>query len=202
VLDDINRAWATVQSMQTTFWTSTGDDIATSPPTLGEVTIELVIAPDQRQVTRMVDGVVVEEQISIEGRIFMKGQIVVAAIAPMVGTDTWVEVDPRGAGTASAVAAQIAWLVSPVQSPFQTVSNETRNLEALPSEPIEIDGRSCHTWRFGDVNGIQQELAIDAQGLPCRLIQRAGDHANVTIYQVNPDAATIVIPPVGTPTTP
>lgn len=202
VLDDINLAWDSVESMRTTFWTTTGEENIATPTAAGDVTIEVAIGPDQRHITRLVDGVVVEEQISVEGRVFMKGPIVVAAIAPMVGTDTWVEVDPRGAGTTSAVAAQIAWLLTPVQSPFQAVSEETRALEAFPGDPLTIDGRSCQTWHFGTVNGIQQELAIDEQGLPCRLIQRAGELANVTLYEVNVPGISIVTPPVGTPTAP
>jgi len=202
ILDEINTAWASVRAVRTVFWTAAVGDISDTTPTTGEVTIELAIAPDQRQVIRMVDNVVIEEQVSVGGRIFMKGPIVVAAIAPMVGTDTWVEVDPQGAETTSAVAAQLTWLLSPVESPFGTVSQETRGLEAFPGEAIRIDGRTCNTWQFGSADGIQQELAVDDQGLPCRLIQRAGEFANITLYEVNPDNAAIVTPAVASPIAP
>ena len=69
VLDDINRAWDFVHSLRTTFWTASDEVTVDSLPTDGEVTIEIAIAPNQRHVTRMVDGLVVEEQISSEGRI-------------------------------------------------------------------------------------------------------------------------------------
>jgi hypothetical protein len=202
IIDGVNTAWNSVQSVQTTFWSTSTEGVADSPPTAGEVTIDLAIAPDRRHVTRLIDGEAVEEQIGVGGRVFMRGAIVVAAIAPMVGTDTWVEVDPRGADPGSAAAAQIAWLLSPFESPFQRVSEETRGLEAFPGEAIEIGGRLCRTWRFGDVNGIQQELAVDEAGLPCRLVQRAGTYANVTTYQVNLPSATITPPAVASPTAP
>lgn len=198
LLDQVNAAWGSVQSVQTTFWTTETAETDT-PPTTGEVTIESSIIPGQRHVVRMVDGVVVEEQIALGGRVFMRGQIVVAAIAPMVGTDTWIEVDPRTATSTSSIAAQVDWLLSPVQSPFASVSDETRSLEAFPGDPIEIDGRTCQTWTFGLLDGIQQELSLDESGLPCRLIQRAGDFANVTLYAINPAGLTIETPPVATP---
>lgn len=199
LLDQVNAAWGTVQSVQTTFWT-TGSDEIDAPPATGEVTAESSIAPDRRHVVRMVDGVTVEEQIAIGGRVFMRGQIVVAAIAPMMGTDAWIEVDPRTATSTASIAAQVNWLLSPIQSPFAAVSDETRSLEAFPGDPVEIDGRTCQTWTFGTADGIQQELALDSSGLPCRLIQRAGDFTNVTLYSINPAGLTIEIPPVATPT--
>ncbi len=168
----------------------------------GEVTTESSIAPDRRHVVRSVNGEVVEEQIAVGGRVFMRGQIVVAAIAPMMGPDAWIEVDPRTADSTAVIAAQVDWLLSPVQSPFATVSDETRALEAFPGETVEIDGRSCQTWTFGDPNGIQQELALDDNNLPCRLIQRAGDFSNVTIYSFNAAGLSINVPNIATPEAP
>ena len=201
LLDQVNVAWASTQSWRTTFWT-TGDSEIVSPPAAGDVTVESSIAPDRRHVVRSVNGEVVEEQIAVGGRVFMRGQIVVAAIAPMMGPDAWVEVDPRAADSTAAIAAQVDWLLSPIQSPFATVSAETRSLEAFPGETVEVGGRTCQTWTFGDQNGIQQELALDENNLPCRLIQRAGDFSNVTMYEFGPAGLTIVVPEVATPTAP
>ncbi len=132
----------------------------------------------------------------------MRGQIVVAAVAPMMGTDAWVEIDPRAADSTAAIAAQVEWLLSPVQSPFTMVSDETRTQEGFPGETVEIDGRSCQIWTFGDPGGIQQELAVDESNLPCRLIQRSGDVSNVTIYEFSPADLVIEAPAVATPTAP
>ena len=201
LVDRVNAAWGSVESLQTTFWTIEGE-VTVTPPATGEVTVETSIKPDRRHVVRMVDGNVIEEQIAVGGRVFMRGQIVAAAIAPLVGPDAWIEVDPRTATSTSSIAAQVSWLLAPVQSPVGMVSDETRALEAFPGDPIDIDGRTCNTWTFGVPNGIQQELALDAEGLPCRLVQQVQDIANVTIFSVNQPGITIAIPPVATPTAP
>jgi hypothetical protein len=201
LLDRMEAGWTTVQSSRSTFWT-TDNEIGVAPPPTGEVTLETTTASNRRHVVRTVNGEVVEEQMMVDGRVFMRGQIVVAAIAPMVGTEQWVEVDPRAASTTNALAAQIDWLLSPIGFPFANVSEETRGQEAFPGDDVSIGGRACQTWTFGDPDGIVQELAIDAQNLPCRLVQQAAGVANVTIYDINPADAAIEIPTLATPTSP
>lgn len=199
LIDLIASSWVSVSSLQTTFWSQEGEAIG-SPPSSAEVTVESVVAPSSRHVVRSLNGVVVEEQMAVDGRVYMKGQIVVAAIAPMMGTDTWVEVDPAAATSTAAIAAQVDWLLSPIESPFAMVSSETRMLEAFPGESIEVNGRHCNVWLFGTAEGITQELAIDEQSLPCRLVQRAGGYTNVTLYEPNPTELKIVAPEIATPT--
>ncbi len=129
-----------ITSMRTTFWsaeTAAGSPIGTPPPT-GQVTIEEIRLPADRRLTTITDGVATDEQIAVGGRIYMKGALVRAAIAPMVDAATWVEVDPA-AGLASAIASQIAYLLEPVTSPFTGVSPDTAGLEAVAGDTIVLE---------------------------------------------------------------
>jgi hypothetical protein len=188
--------------MRTTFWVGTAGESAT-PPAAGSYTTEISVLPNARHVIQTVDGQVVDEQISQGGRVYMKGSMVVAAIAPMVGPDTWVEVDPAAASSNSPVAMQIAYLTSPVTSPFTTVSPETLALEAFPSGEVTVGERTCEAHTFGDTsgNGIQYELAIDANGLPCRMVLTSGNIANITLYDFNLPGLTVIAPEIATPET-
>lgn len=201
--DLVNRtqaAWGGVTSMRTTFWTGSAGDLAT-PATTGSFTTEITVLPNARHVIQTVDGQVVDEQITVGGRVYMKGSMVVAAIAPMIGPDTWVEVDPAAATSNSPIAMQIAYLTAPVTSPFATVSPETLALEAFPAGEITVGDRSCRAYTFGAAagTGIQYELSLDADDLPCRMMLTSGDIANVTIYEFNVPGLGIAVPDIATP---
>lgn len=133
LLARVDAAWPAVVSMRTTFWSTEKFPLqsAGTPPATGLVTVEEVRLPADRRLTTTTDGVVTDEQIAMGRRIFMKGSIVPAAIAPMVDAETWVEVDPAGAGSDSPVAPQIAYLLAPIAAPFANVTNETSGLEAV-----------------------------------------------------------------------
>jgi hypothetical protein len=195
-----DAAWGSVTSMRTSFWVGEPGDAGT-PPAAGSYTTEVTLLPGSRHVIQTVDGQIVDEQIALNGRVYMKGSIVVAAIAPMIGTDSWVEVDPAAATSNSPVAMQIAYLTSPASSPFSTVSPETMALEAVPAGEVSIGDRTCQTYTFGNASGnaVQYELAIDANDLPCRLLQRSGDVANITVYEFNIPGITITAPTIATP---
>lgn len=196
----VEAAWPTVTSMRTTFWVATGTTGGT-PPTTGAVSIETVIPPSSRHVVQMQDGAIVDEQISLDGRVYMKGSLVVAAIAPMVGTDTWILVDPTTATADSPVAMQVAYLLSPVTQPFDTITAETLATEAFPLGTVTLGERTCTTYGFGDQSGegIRYELALDDANLPCQLLQIAGGYVNVTTYAFNLPDAVIVAPSIATP---
>ncbi len=193
-------AWTSVSSMRTTFWIGTSSESGT-PPATGSYTTEVDVLPSSRHVVQVVDGQVVDEQITVGGRVFMKGPIVVAAIAPMVSPDTWVEVDPAAASSNSPVAMQVSYLTSPVSSPFATVSPETFALEAFPVGEVTVGGRRCQAYTFGDTSGtgIQYELSLDANDLPCRIVLTSGDIANITIYEFNVPGLAIAVPEIATP---
>lgn len=197
LLDRMDAAWAGVSSMRTTFWSAPEGQLA-SPAAGATVTIEEVVLPANRHVVQMVNGAVVDEQLVVDGRIYMKGALVPAVIAPMMDATTWVEIDPAAATSGAPIAQQVAWLTSPVTSPMGSVSPETRGLQAVPSGEVTIDGRSCAVYTFGD-GGISYELSIDANDLPCRLVMSASGTANVTLYEFNVPGLVLTAPEVATP---
>ncbi len=201
ILARVEAAWPSVVSMRTTFW-STGATAGGTPPPNGMVTVEEVRFPADRRVVIRNEGVVTDEQVVAGGRIYMKGALVPAAIAPMIDSETWVEVDPAAVGSDSPVSMQIGYLLSPIVSPFSDVSTETTGLAATPGGNVTVNGRSCDVFTFGDPDGISYELALDAANLPCRFVQSAGGQANVTLYEFNDLDLLIVaptLPEVATP---
>jgi hypothetical protein len=201
LLDQVATAWPSVTSLRTTSW-STDAATAATPPASGQVTIDEAVLPSSRQVTKVTNGQVTDQQRAIDGRVYMKGSLVVAAVAPMVGPDTWVEVDPAAANSSSPIASQVSYLLSPITSPFATSLAETRGLQAAPAGSAVIEGRTCALYTFGSTSGIRYELAIDGDHLPCRLVESASGYANVTIYAYNVPDLSIAVPDVATPTAP
>jgi hypothetical protein len=198
----VEAAWPQVVSMRTTF-RSAELSTAGTPAADSVVTIEEVVMPSDRHVVQEIDGEVTDEQLVVDGRVYMKGTLVPAAIAPQVDANTWVEVDPAAASSDSPAAMQVAYLLSPVVSPFAGVSTETRGMLATPIGDIVVDGRTCQGFTFGDSaggeEGISYELTLDEQNLPCRLIQTAGGYASVTAYAFNVPDLTLTAPDIGTP---
>ncbi|MEJ7901193.1 MAG: hypothetical protein WKF63_05060 [Thermomicrobiales bacterium] len=201
ILTGVEAAWPSVQSMTSTFWSAEGPASET-PPTTGTVTVEDVILPADRRVKVLTDGEATDEQVMVRGRVYMKGALVPAAIAPMVDNETWVEVDPAAADANSPISMQLGYLLSPIQSPFNDISVETAALEAVPSGEITVDGRRCNLFTFGDPAGISYELALDAEQLPCRLVQTAAGQSNVTVYDFNDPELTITAPTLPDQATP
>lgn len=193
IMAKVESTWPSVVSMRTTFW-SAGATAGGTPPPTGMVTVEEVLIPADRRVVVRNDGMVTDEQIVVDGRIYTKGALVPAAIAPMIDSETWVEVDPAAVGTGSPVSMRIGYLLSPIVSPFADVSNETAGLLATPAGNIITKGRSCEVFTFGDPDGISYELALDAANLPCQFVQSAGGQANVTLYEFNDPDLLIVAP--------
>ncbi len=198
LLARVETAWPSVRSMRTTFW-STQAVAGGTPPATGMVTVEEAVLPASRRVVVLSDGAPTDEQIAVHGRIYMKGALVPAAIAPLVDAETWVEVDPAAASTDSPVAMQVGYLLSPIVSPFASISPETAGQEAIGIGEAIVGDRSCQAFTFGEANGISYELALDEASLPCRLVQRAGDSANVTVYEFNIPGLTIAAPAIATP---
>jgi len=199
-----DAAWASVASMRTTFW-STATDTAGTPPVTGLVTVEEIVLPANRHVVQSTNGQVTDEQLVVDGHIYIKGALVPAAIAPNVDTDTWVEVDPMAAASDSPISMQVAYLMSPIVSPFAGVSDETRALPAIPDGTETIDGRACQRFTFGDATGeagIAYEILIDDKDLPCRLVQSAGGVSNVTTYTFNVEGLVLAAPGNATPSAP
>lgn len=198
LLASMESAWATTTSMRTTNWVTTDDTVGT-PPGSAAMSIEEVVKPSSRHVVQVVGGTVVDEQIVVDGRIYMKGALVPSAIAPMLDTATWVEVNPETASSGSPIAGLVAYLLAPVTTPVGTVSDETRALEAVPAGTETIGGSSCQVYRFASDSAISYELSIDDRQLPCRLVVSAAGQSSVTLYEFNVPGITIAAPPVATP---
>jgi len=202
ILDQIDTAWAATHSWQVTSWTQQGD-VTSTPPVDGQVTVELVIPSVGRLITMHNNGIVVDEQMLAGGHVYMKGRMVPAAVAPNLDTETWVEVDPRTGTSSSPIAAQVAYLMSPMTSPFTATLPETRAQEATNTGSIELRGRSCTVWSFGNrESGIAYQLAVDSHYLPCQMIESASGYANVTTFAFNLPGASITAPQVATPPAP
>jgi len=198
LLTAMDAAWNNAASMRTTYW-ETDAGLAATPPPAASLTIEEVVRPSSRHVVQVVNGVVIDEQIVVDGRIFMKGSLVPTTIAPMVDTNTWVEVDPAAATSNSPIAGLVNYLAAPVSSPVGTVSDDTRARVAIPSGLEEIGGRQCNLFTFPGDSALDYELAIDPIGLPCRLVISAGVQATVTMYEFNVPGLTITAPSAATP---
>jgi hypothetical protein len=200
LLNRMDAAWGGVHSMRTTFWSTIEGQLA-SPAANAAVTIEEIVLPANRHVLQMAGGVVVDEQLVVDGRIYMKGALVPAAIAPMMDATTWVEIDPAAATSNAPIAQQVAYLTSPVTSPMGAVSPETRNLHAVPTGDVTIDGRRCRVYAF-ESGGISYELAIDDGDLPCRLVMAASGAVNVTLYEFNVPGLVLTAPDLAIPPVP
>jgi hypothetical protein len=199
VIVEIEAAWAGIGSWRATTWSTESPDLST-PASGDQVTIEEVVLPSSRHLAQVTGGVVVDEQLLVDGRVYMKGSLVQAAIAPNIDTNTWVEVDPAAASSSTSIAPQVAYLTSPITSPFASVSPETRALQAVPAGDITVEGRTCRRYTFGTADeGIAYELALDERNLPCRLVQSGGGYSNVTTYAFDVPGLVLAAPAIATP---
>ncbi len=198
LLTAMEAAWSGVASMRTTQWDTDGGASAT-PPANGSMTVETVILPNARHRVQLVGGIAVDEQIVVDGRIFMRGATVPAMIAPAVDAATWIEVDAAAADAGLPIAGLISYLTTPIDSPLGEVTAETRALEAFPAGMTEVAGRSCQVFTFAPGDAVTYQLSVDMQGLPCSLVVTGGGQSTITTYEFNiPDLA-IAAPVVATP---
>jgi hypothetical protein len=147
----------------------------------------------------MTDGQVMDEQIVVDGHVFMKGATVPAMIAPAVDTSTWIEVEAAAATANVPIAGLVSYLTTPVTSPLGDVTPETRALEAFPGAPIQVEGRSCQVFTFGTGGEISYQLSVDAQDLPCSFSITGGGRSTITVYKFNLPGLSISAPSVATP---
>jgi hypothetical protein len=195
LLDEITAAAGSISSARTVFTTRSAD----GTPTANAVTTEEYIAPDKRRIQTSTGSTVVDDQIAVGSSVYMRGAFVASAVAPMLGTEVWVTVDP------SLVPADtpVGNLTGPFQMPFASVSDDMRGRGVTQAGQIESGGRTCTVWTFVDTSSfgdrIDYALSIDAQGLPCTLVERAGTIENVTTFEFNIPGLQIVAPDSATP---
>lgn len=201
----INAAWEHVEAFRVT--SSSGpipvETAAGTPTPDTSYAIETWTAPNNRQITEVVDGTVINEQVYVAGTIYMKGVFVGSAVAPEVGSGTWITLDKDVVPRDTPVGNRIAYLTREPASPFVTMAPELLAQPVRESGTVQVEGRSCTLYSFGDPGGegdeIRYEVALDEHDLPCQVVQRAGGYQNSSVYEFNGDDITITAPDAGTP---
>jgi len=205
LLARVDAAWPTVASMRTT--STSGpvpiDDGAATEATGVQSTVEEMVAPDSRRIVRMTDGIPTDEQVYVNGTVYMWGAFVAEAVAPEVGSGTWITVDPSVVPADTPVGFQLAYLTRPQGSPFGAISDEMRTLPATSAGQVQVAGRTCTVYTFVDAtelgDRIEYELALDEHDLPCQIVQRAGGFQNSSVFEVNVPDLKITAPDEPTP---
>jgi len=203
LIDRIDAAWPSVTTMRSTSWSGPANNSIGTPAPDQDATVEETVAPSSRRRVALTNGAPVDEQISINGVVYFKGASVVNAVAPFVGADTWVRVDPTIVPPDSVVGQQLAYLTRPLGPPYDSVSADLRARAATPSGTVTVAGRTCTNYTFVDTTSsgekIDYALSLDDHDLPCSLVQSAGGFANTTIYEFNNPGIVITAPAGATP---
>ena len=203
LLARIKGSWSKVQNDRSEFVT-TVTNIAGGTPVASEQTriVTEEVKPDQRRIVTT-DSTGTTEMIRIGGRIYMRGAFVAALVAPNIGPNEWVAIDPSIVPPDSPVGQQIAGLTAPINPPYQTVSDQMKQRAATPAGQVQAGGRACAAYTFADVspNGgkIDYTLSIDANDMICSLTETAGTVENVTTFTFNVPELRITAPEVATP---
>lgn len=148
------------------------------------------------------EGTLVNEQIWVDSTAYMRGQFVSSAVAPELDVDTWVILETEVVPTDTPVGIQLRYLTRAQNSPYGDLTDDLLDRPVTEAGRVTVGDRSCTMYTFGDENDtgteIRYEIAIDDTGLPCQVIQRAGDFQNSTVYVFDLDE-TIEAPLEGTP---
>lgn len=193
-------AWPNVESMRTTSRTGgvprEGEDEAFTG------SVQDWSANGDRHVIEFENGSAVNEQFWVDGVVYMRGQFVTAAVAPNVDANTWVILDTAVVPNDTPVGIQIRYLTREQTNPYGDLTEDVLDRPVVEDGTVTVGARTCTVYTFGDENDtgteIRYEIAVDENGLPCQVIQRAGDFQNSTEYEFNTDI-TIVAPLEGTP---
>lgn len=205
--DRTNAAWASVQSYRVVSTadlanaSTPGSPIASpADPTMALLPQEMMeegIVPDRRHVTTR-QGEQVSETISVDGIVYVRGDLALA-IRPDVDASTWVAVDPTTLDPQSPTAAVFTALATATTSPYPDLPEAARAREVTPGEPMEIDGRSCDTYRYVDTTEtggrIDVTIAIGTDDRLCSIETIAGGIRSLT--QFTYDLPVTIEPPEG-----
>ncbi len=205
LIQRVDAAWPTVTSMRTT---STSGPIPSEKPDATtaagvQSTVEEVVAPDSRRIVRMTDGATTDEQIYVNGNVYMYGAFVAGAVAPEVGPGTWITVDPSVVPADTPVGYQLSYLMRPHEAPFGSITDAMRSRPATSAGQVQVAGRVCTVYTFADAtqagDRVDYELALDEHDLPCQLVQRAGGFQNSSVFEINVPDLRIIAPDTPTP---
>jgi hypothetical protein len=201
----INAAWDGVTALRVT--SSSGPipvQVASGTPApSGSFAVESWTSPNNRQITEVVDGTIINEQVYVNGEVFMKGIFVGSAVAPEMGSGTWIILDREVIPRDTPVGNRVAYLTREPASPFAVMSEELLVQPVRESGTVRVGDRSCSLYTFGDPHGegneIRYEVALDENDRPCQVVQRAGGFQNSSVYEINEDDIQIIAPDSGTP---
>jgi len=204
LLDRVNTAWSGVASMRVTTFSGPALRPNTGTPApSGTYTVEEWTAPNDRRVAEIFNGNAINEQIYVDGTIYMRGTFVAMAVAPEVGPETWIILDQDVVPPETPVGLRISYLTREAGSPFTNMSDELLAQAANESGTVRVGDRSCTLYTFGDPGNegdeIRYELALDENDLPCQVVLRGGDTQNSSVYEFNSDGIRIEAPLEGTP---
>jgi hypothetical protein len=203
--DRINAAWSDVSALRVTSASGpipaeSGDGSSTPQ---GSFTVEEWTEPNNRRITEVVDGEIVNEQVYVDGAVYMKGSFVGSAVAPEVGSETWITLDPSVIPSDTPVGNRITYLTREPASPFAGMAPEILTQAVRESGDVQVGDRTCTLYTFGDPDNtgeeIRYEIALDENDIPCQVVQRGGGFQNSSVYQVNSNDILIVGPDAGTP---
>lgn len=195
-----DEPWQDVTFMRTTSQSGPIPTDDEAPPFTGSV--QDWTPNNDRHLLEFQAGTLINEQIWAEGTVYMRGQFVSSAVAPELDVDTWVILDTEVVQPNTPVGVQIEYLTRDQQGPYGDLSDEFLAQPVTDGGQVTVGDRSCTMYAFGDENDtgteIRYEIAVDETGLPCQVIQRAGDFQNSTVYVFNLDEE-IEAPLEGTP---
>lgn len=193
-------AWPEVTFMRTTSQSGPIPEEGESPPFSGSVQDW---TPDgDRHLLEFQEGTMINEQFWVDGSVYMRGQFVSSAVAPELDVNTWVVLDTEVVPTDTPVGIQIRFLTREQHGPYGELSDDILARPVVDAGTVTVGDRTCTVFTFGDENEtgteIRHEIAVDDEGLPCQVIQRAGDFQNSTVYVFDLDVE-IEAPLEGTP---
>lgn len=195
-----DEAWTEVTFMRTTSQSGPIPKEGETPPFSGSV--QDWTPNGDRHLLEFQEGSLVNEQIWVDGSVYMRGQFVSSAVAPELDVNTWVILDTEVVPTDTPVGIQIRYLTREQHGPYGELSDDILARPVAEAGTVTVGDRNCTVYTFGDESQtgteIRHEIAVDENGLPCQVIQRAGDFQNSTVYVFNLDVE-IEAPLEGTP---
>lgn len=204
LLNRVDAAWPDVTSMR---MSSTSGPVPTDVPATKAagtmITYEEWSAPNNRRIVEELDGAVINEQVFVDGRVFMWGLFVATSVAPEVGPATWVTVDPSVIPQDTPVGYRVTYLTRDSGSPLGSFTEQMRQRPAKESGQVQVGGRTCTVYTFADSTRlgerIDYELALDENDFPCQSVQRAGGFQNSIVFEINDPGIEILAPDTPTP---
>lgn len=205
LIADVDAAWSDVTSMRVTSISGPipTEGVEGSPVPEGPVTIEEWVAPNNRRLVERVGNIVTNEQIFINGKVYMWGMFVGTSVAPEVGSGTWVTLDPEVVPSDTPVGYRVDYITREAGSPFGSISAEMRQRPVKEAGTVQVGDRSCTLYTFVDTTQlgerIDYELALDEDNLPCQHVMRAGGFQNSSVFEINTPDVQIIAPDAPTP---